>query len=178
MKTLRLISILSLAIVGLTKNSAQTPITPAEQEKLLEAARQKVAQERGITPPIQEPAPVRAMKPVMTPPSIAMGTGPTLMSAEYDQLLVILRSKVAEERAKTSAVAEPVSSGKSLAPTPPSPSPAPSAPTQVAAKEPAPNSDGPKTKQERLEGLLLLYQGDFITPNAYHEQRAKILAEP
>jgi hypothetical protein len=39
-------------------------------------------------------------------------------------------------------------------------------------------SAGPKTKQERLVELLQLYQADKISPAEYHDQRAKILAEP
>jgi hypothetical protein len=34
------------------------------------------------------------------------------------------------------------------------------------------------SKQQRLADLLRRYQMDEITPTQYHEQRAKILAEP
>jgi len=33
-------------------------------------------------------------------------------------------------------------------------------------------------KQQRLAVLLEKYQADLITPEQYHQQRAKILAEP
>jgi hypothetical protein len=33
-------------------------------------------------------------------------------------------------------------------------------------------------KQQRLDDLLTQYKADQITPQQYHEQRAKILAEP
>jgi hypothetical protein len=33
-------------------------------------------------------------------------------------------------------------------------------------------------KQRRLADLLVKYQADTITPEQYHQQRAKILAEP
>jgi len=33
-------------------------------------------------------------------------------------------------------------------------------------------------KQRRLADLLVKYQADAITPEQYHQQRAKILAEP
>jgi hypothetical protein len=33
-------------------------------------------------------------------------------------------------------------------------------------------------KQQRLQDLLQKYRADQITPEQYHEQRAKILAEP
>ena len=41
---------------------------------------------------------------------------------------------------------------------------------------PAPQLSG--TKQQRLDQLLQQYKSEQITPQAYHEQRAKILAEP
>jgi hypothetical protein len=37
---------------------------------------------------------------------------------------------------------------------------------------------GPKTKQQRLAELLDNYNADKITPQQYHEERAKIVAEP
>ena len=36
----------------------------------------------------------------------------------------------------------------------------------------------PNSKEQRLDELLRLYKADKITPADYHEQRAKILAEP
>ena len=33
-------------------------------------------------------------------------------------------------------------------------------------------------KQKQLSSLLMLYQADSITPQEYHEKRAKILSEP
>ena len=35
-----------------------------------------------------------------------------------------------------------------------------------------------KAKEQRLKELLQLYLTDKITPREYHQQRAKILAEP
>jgi hypothetical protein len=40
---------------------------------------------------------------------------------------------------------------------------------------PLPISDA---KQQKLKDLLRLYQADQLTPEQYHQQRAKILAEP
>ncbi|MBI2949507.1 MAG: hypothetical protein HYY23_17865 [Verrucomicrobia bacterium] len=59
----------------------------------------------------------------------------------------------------------------------------PTAPVTVSTPEPAPTPPpaetqaGPATKQERLQALLLLYRADRLTPQEYHEQRAKLLAE-
>jgi len=36
----------------------------------------------------------------------------------------------------------------------------------------------PGSKEQRLQELLQLYKADRITPTEYHEQRAKIIAEP
>jgi hypothetical protein len=36
----------------------------------------------------------------------------------------------------------------------------------------------PKSKQQRLDELLEAYKKDQLSPSQYHEQRAKILAEP
>jgi len=41
-----------------------------------------------------------------------------------------------------------------------------------------PPSPIPAEKQKRLQDLLRKYQADEITPQQYHEERAKILAEP
>ena len=47
-----------------------------------------------------------------------------------------------------------------------------------AAPAPVPIAVGPRTKQQRLTDLLEAYKADKIGPTDYHEQRAKILAEP
>jgi len=63
------------------------------------------------------------------------------------------------------------------------PETAPSTPPPVVVappSQPAPPvfADGPKTKQQRLAELLKLYQADTISPEQYHKERAKIVAEP
>jgi hypothetical protein len=50
--------------------------------------------------------------------------------------------------------------------------------TPVTAAEPLPPSLLNESKQQRLAALLETYKQDKITPAEYHEQRAKILAEP
>ena len=42
----------------------------------------------------------------------------------------------------------------------------------------APPSPLPASKQQRLDDLLQAYRMDRISPEQYHTQRAKILAEP
>jgi hypothetical protein len=41
-----------------------------------------------------------------------------------------------------------------------------------------PPSPLPAAKQQKLDELLQQYRADRITPEQYHEQRAKILGEP
>ena len=60
-------------------------------------------------------------------------------------------------------------------------------PTPIVASTPIPMpaasieataSSGFKTKQQRLSELLDAYKRDVIAPPEYHQQRARILAEP
>ena len=74
----------------------------------------------------------------------------------------------------------------------PAPGPTASAPEspQVSKKPPGPKVQQPfppiqpppsavsATKQQRLAELLRKYKADEITPEEYHQQRAKILSEP
>jgi hypothetical protein len=67
----------------------------------------------------------------------------------------------------------------------PTPTPAP-APTAKNPAQPAitlPPLSGPPSslspaKQQKLDVLLQQYRADQISPEQYHEQRAKILSEP
>ena len=113
--------------------------------------------------------------------------------AEQDKLFEALRQKVAEERAKAPAAPEVRKPGKAprAAAKKEQPVPVMSKPTTPAAVTPPAKASeaapavaaperpaGPKTKQERLQALLIDYKADKITPREYHEQRVKILAEP
>lgn len=70
--------------------------------------------------------------------------------------------------------------------TQPKPAPAPPPPPTPAAYRnsgtlaplPPPPPAVSATKQQRLQQLLQQYMADQLTPEQYHEQRAKILAEP
>lgn len=113
--------------------------------------------------------------------------------ADQDKLFEALRQKVAEERANAPAAPEVRKAGKfaRAATKKEQPAPAKSKPSvQAAVTPPAKASEAapavaapeqpvaPKTKQERLQALLIDYKADKITPREYHEQRVKILAEP
>ena len=67
---------------------------------------------------------------------------------------------------------------------PPAPRPAPPQaalqppPVSTLPPLPAPPSPLSASKQQRLDVLLQQYRSDQITPQQYHDQRAKILSEP
>lgn len=50
--------------------------------------------------------------------------------------------------------------------------------SKAAAKSAAAKSAAVKTKPQRLAELLESYMKDQLTPEQYHTQRAKLLAEP
>lgn len=66
------------------------------------------------------------------------------------------------------------------------PAPAPQSPTKpkvIKGQQPLPPIEGPppsvtSDKEQRLQELSAKYKADQITPEEYHQQRAKILAEP
>jgi hypothetical protein len=74
------------------------------------------------------------------------------------------------------ANAQPAPPAASAVPTRETPPPEvrSAAPAQPGAVAPS----YPKTKQQRLSDLLEAYKADKITPADYHNQRAKIIAEP
>jgi hypothetical protein len=49
---------------------------------------------------------------------------------------------------------------------------------KAAPERPVSRPDLLKDKEKRLADLLEQYRADKITPHEYHQQRAKILAEP
>ncbi|MBI4662114.1 MAG: hypothetical protein HY735_25110 [Verrucomicrobia bacterium] len=161
-----------IAAAGLPALAAQ--ITPADQEKMLQVLRQKVAEERAKTSPAPEPS--HAPKPAISAPSAGLPTRSPLLPSDFDNLLAVLRQKVDEERAKMTPPSEPVMP-KPVADEKPAVA-APVAQIQVTQPPPAETPAEPKTKQGRLDALLLIYRADLITPREYHERRAKILAEP
>jgi hypothetical protein len=88
-----------------------------------------------------------------------------------------LRQKIAVEKA-TPTPAPVVSTPARPTPTGTS-SPVVAAPSATKTPEFAPAPEpGPASKQARLAALLQLYKADTITPQQYHTQRAKIIAEP
>ena len=127
-------------------------------------------------PQVPQPAPVPA-------PAFQPTSGPVLAAPTPSGPEDIAKARAAME-AKLKELA-------ALPPPPPSlPGPAPAPGQKPSRKQTAaqalqsfPPLKGPPpavsaTKQQRLDELLLKYRTDQITPEEYHEQRAKILAEP
>lgn len=177
---------------------AQQPAAPEQPKpvKPVKPVKQKV---------VEKPAPVVKPAPVATPPKIEAKTPPpvpvappppaivaapapvttTTDDAQAEQLRQALRARMEEERAQPSTAVTPatttttVTQGSDLQPavstTTVVPSnPAPKAPVAIEA----PVSSLPASKEARLAQLLQQYKTDQISPEQYHVQRAKIIAEP
>ncbi|MCL5095927.1 MAG: hypothetical protein M1608_00025 [Candidatus Omnitrophica bacterium] len=80
------------------------------------------------------------------------------------------------------AKAGPARPEKMAQPAPSTPKTGKPAPSVAQPSSAAPAAKGALTaaqsKEKRLADLLELYKADKITPHEYHQQRAKILAEP
>ena len=126
-------------------------------------------------------APVTS-RPVMAPAKTGFSpipTNPGLAPDQDEKLRGSLRQKISEGNAQdqaahvdTSTVAVAPPPGKEPKRTVAAPAPA-NFPPIVAPPTPLPAS-----KESRLADLLRQYKADTITPEQYHIQRAKILAEP
>lgn len=147
-------------------------------------------------PPVSTPAPP-APKPVRTtekaPPAAEFAPPPTNTQSD-DRLQNALQQKMTETPAPTAEQQAPLpppahKKEKKVAnnPTTTPPPAHPANPTPTAPANPPPSSlpplQGPaspisSSKQQQLESLLQQYRADQITPQQYHEQRAKILSEP
>jgi hypothetical protein len=117
---------------------------------------------------------------------------PSTESANNDKLQQALQAKMNQTPAVPAPAVQPKPVPATMAKkeTPGAMAPAPAvAPAPAMAKTPAeptlslpplmgPSSPLPPAKQQKLDELLNLYRADRITPEQYHDQRAKILAEP
>ena len=154
---------LIVASAGLSAVRAQ--MTPADQEKMLEVLRQKVAEERAQTSP--------------TPGVLGSGTAKPSAPAPVAEKKAVARERATEAPHSTApAKASARSNSRPAVKETPAARTAPPQQQTASTQPPPEQSTGPKTKQERLEALLLLYRADKISPPEYHEQRAKILTEP
>jgi hypothetical protein len=152
--------IVSLAWAAVVQLHSQ-PASPELQGKALELLRQTISQEGA--------------------PSVGQPSSLT----QQQQAVNLLRQSIAEDKGAGSATApqkavKPGATKKEKADAKSKPAPAPT--TSVGPVNAAPvavdQTAGPKTKQQRLADLDEQYKADKITPAEYHNQRAKILAEP
>jgi hypothetical protein len=164
---------------ALHEKMSETPAAPVVIMPAPPAAPVATAPATPVAPaaPVYSPAP--AMTPAPQPESAPIysstpATVPT-HSAENQKLSHALDNKMEQNE----VASQPVQSGKS-------------ANREVArkespiVKEPAPELPqltGPPSpltpaKQQKLDELLQLYRADQLTPEQYHDQRAKILSEP
>ena len=135
-----------------------------------------VAAPKSVTPIAAAKSPQPAMSP--TPAGFSpIPTNPGLPPDQEEKLRESVRQTVslanAQDRAAfidTSTIAPPVLAGTPKSKTQPTP-------TAFAPIAP-PASSLSAAKDARLADLLRQYKADTITPEQYHTERAKILAEP
>jgi hypothetical protein len=151
---------LLIAGAGMEFASAQA-LTPEQQQKALDAAHQRVLEERKKD---AEAGPATSRSKAARPGRSWFG------------------KKSAPAAAKEAAPAKPTPAPKPTKSSGAKDAAAVNKDSVVAAPlVPAPTTaarSGPKTKEERLADLLESYKNDNISPLEYHQQRAKILTEP
>ena len=147
-----------------------------------------------VTAPPVEPAPIAApVAPVVVEPVAAQPAPATADDAQVERMREALRARMQQEAAApTQPAATVTTQGSDLAPTISTTKiVAPVAPAAVQIETPAPATQPamqpvtfeapaspiPTSKEARLAALLQQYKADLISPQEYHEQRAKIIAE-
>lgn len=170
---------------GFSSPPAAGQATPEQIERLREATRQKIAElnTKGKTAPEATPPAAVAETPaaVVVAPATVVET-PAKSAAERraeEKAAAAEQKRLAEEaKAREKAAAEAASAlaaqekAKAKAEANPAPKasafePLPAPPTNIAA-----------SKEARLAELLKKYKADEITPEQYHTERSKVLAEP
>ncbi len=141
-----------------------------------------------VAPQVAAPAAPVVAAPVVAQPAVAPAD-----QAEADRLREALRARIQQEAVAPTQPATVVTHGSDLQPAVSSTQiVAPAAPVQAEPAAPAqpiveapkgpavletPASPLPMSKEARLAALLQRYKADLISPQEYHEERAKILAE-
>ena len=132
---------------------AQSPVDSESIAKAREALRQKM-KELEAQPPAPATAPARASVPAAAPAPAA--------------------AKPAEAKPKPAASKTEVKPTAEKAPKSPAAVKGASAFPPLQAPPPTVSAD----KQQRLAELLRKYKAEELTPEEYHQQRAKIMSEP
>jgi hypothetical protein len=166
------------------------PTPPAQVAQPLAQPIQPAAPAQPL-PPIAQPAPVRTPAPaVQTTAKPVLVAPPPVDSEAIAKAREALRQKMNElDMQPVAAVApapvpaiqpKPVAAGGAA--TPPVLEPTkPTKRSQILLSFPPLQGPPPAVaadKEQRLQELLRKYRADQITPEDYHQQRAKILAEP
>ena len=157
----------ALSLVTLSARAADTE----KDAQLREALRQKIAESNIPAAAPQTPA-AAPQAPAAAPaikPEPAMAVSSAEDDAQTARLREALRLRMAEESTKVVAPTQTVTQKETIVTGKPTPS------TSASVK--APPLPIPSTKEERLAQLLKQYKADEITPQEYHQQRAKIMAE-
>jgi len=136
-------------------------------------ANQPIVTQPPATRPVSEPVvtsqpPASTSQPVYRAPEISSTSQPTV-SAETSEPLPT------PPPVNKSAQSEPKKSQKANKPRQPTPTPEPLPRYALPAGPPPPVS---AEKVQKLDSLLQQYRADRITPEQYHQERAKILAGP
>jgi hypothetical protein len=176
----------------------ETPTTPAAPVKPAPAAPVATKPAAPAAPVAKSPAPSEAAPAPMYSPAPVTPAN----TADSEKLQEALDQKMRENEAAAAAANQaPVHASKPNKPASaemahtenppethaaPTPAPKPAAKPTHKSPEPVvalPQLSGPPSslsasKQQKLDELLQQYRADQLTPQQYHEQRAKILAEP
>jgi hypothetical protein len=156
---------------------AAAPITYSTQEETTrqrEALRQKIA-ELSAQEKVVQAAPPRKVAPVEKPPVAKPPASQSTDVTKAEQAAAAAEAKArAEEQKRVAAEAKTpkTKARKSKLETTTEIQPAPFAPLEF------PPPAVPASKETKLADLLQKYRADQVTPEEYHTQRAKILAEP
>jgi len=169
---------------------APKPPKPPKAPKAPKAPAPEVSVEPApaVAPVVVEPV----AAPVIVQPAPEPAPAVSAAATDEERLREAVRARLAAgETPATAAPEQPhvttgsdlqpvVSSTTIVSPTPAAPAepapavtPAPTGPTTIVA----PPSPLAGSKEQRLQALLQQYKADRITPQQYHEERAKILAE-
>jgi len=166
------------------------------ESKLREALRQKMNEldtqpaqavpQAALTAPSPQkkaPAPVAKPAPTARPTPPAQWTPTTAVERTAPAKLQSPKAESAPAVKATAPAVKPSAPAPAVAAQPaPAPQP-PTKPKAIKGQQPLPPIESPAPsvaadKEQRLQELLTKYKADQISPEEYHQQRAKILAEP
>ncbi|HEY2084033.1 MAG TPA: hypothetical protein VGI88_14720 [Verrucomicrobiae bacterium] len=180
------------------------PAAPASSDQLHEALHEKMreTQEAPAAPVKPAPAAPVATKPAAPAAPVAKSPAPSeaapapmyspapvtpANSADSEKLREALDQKMKANEAAAAANPAPAPAMANTE-NPPGTHAAPKPTAKPTQKSPqpamtlpqlsGPPSSLPAAKQQKLDELLQQYRADQLTPQQYHEQRAKILSEP